>query len=155
LRQAIHSQSIQDILQKDIDKDVEEQLLTETRDILNYLKEPYPNILPQKSPSTTPEEYIAAYTRVKEKTSSSYSRRHVRHYKAVLTNKFLVGIHSSMMSIPYQAGFSPSRWHHIADVMLEKDPDHPKQHRLRIIALLESDVTASPSSMTSEPFTRR
>jgi hypothetical protein len=67
----------------------------------------------------------------------------VGHYKAVLKNDLIVKVHTALMSIPYQTGFSPSRWHQVVDVMLEKDPGQLRQHRLRIMALIESDYNQS------------
>jgi hypothetical protein len=71
------------------------------------------------------------------------SGRHAGHYKAVLKNGLIVKVHAALMSIPYQTGFSPSRWHQVVDVMLEKDPGQPRQHRLCIVALLENDYNQS------------
>jgi len=44
-----------------------------------------------------------------------------------------------MMSIPLYAGFSPSRWRQIIDVMLNKKEADHRVHCLRIVALQESD----------------
>jgi hypothetical protein len=49
-------------------------------------------------------------------------------------------IHSMMMSIMFQAGFSPKCWWRIIDLMLEKQPGNTRIHRLQIIALMESDL---------------
>jgi hypothetical protein len=44
------------------------------------------------------------------------------------------------MSIPFQTGFAPTRWTRITDIMLEKEANNPRHHRLRILALFESDL---------------
>jgi hypothetical protein len=111
--------------------------------MLDFLGEPYSTTLSPSDGRITSPQFIDNYRNVQEKTSSSFSGRHVGHYKAVLDNPTLVAVHATMMSIPYQVGFSPSRWHEVVDVMLEKEAGNPKQHRLRIVALLESDYNQS------------
>jgi len=117
--------------------------LPETLTMLDFLGEPYSTTMSPSDGRITSSQFIDNYRNVQEKTSSSFSGRHVGHYKAVLDNPSLVAVHATMMSIPYQVGFSPSRWHEVVDVMLEKEAGNPKQHRLRIVALLESDYNQS------------
>jgi hypothetical protein len=45
-----------------------------------------------------------------------------------------------MMSLPFQVGFAPQCWTRVTDIMLEKEGNKPRCHRLRILALFESDL---------------
>ena len=45
-----------------------------------------------------------------------------------------------MISIPFQAGFAPERWTKVTDIMLEKEPNNPRCHRLHILALFKSNL---------------
>jgi hypothetical protein len=90
-------------------------------------------------PSISPEAFIATYKNSKENTSSSPSGQHIGHNKCIINESEIVHIHSTTISLPYQNGFSPTVWWKLVDIMLEKEPGVPCIHRLRIIALMESD----------------
>ncbi len=129
-------------------------LLPETHRIIEYLKQPSITNAPF-STTITAKEFQDTYKIVKERTSSSVSGRHVGHYKAAAQNDSLSQIHAQMMTLPYRIGFSPQRWRRIVDIMLEKEPGNPKLHRLRIIALIESDFNQSQRILIARKLTHR
>jgi hypothetical protein len=113
-------------------------LLPETHRVLHTLAQEYPTT--KASSVITAQEFYDSYKVAKESTSSSPSGRHIGHYKAILNDLVLVSLHASMMSIPFQVGLAPNRWHRVTDIMLEKTAGDSCCHRLRIIALFESDL---------------
>jgi hypothetical protein len=133
------TQAAEDLLKGSFTPDVTQVILPETLEILDELGKPLSLQERVTHARISVEEFKQTYKIVKESTSSSPSGRHVGHYKAVTKDDLLSEILSTMMSLPYQVGFSPIRWRNVIDVMLEKKPGEPKVHRLRIIALLESD----------------
>jgi hypothetical protein len=131
--------SAEEILQGTFTPVADQIRLPETLAIIKELGTTLPLSLQEVKSSISTEEFISTYKVIKEATSSSPSGRHVGHYKAAATDPLLSELHAHMMSIPYMAGFSPSQWQKVTDVMLEKNPGSPQIHRLRIIALFESD----------------
>jgi len=116
-------------------------LLPETRAILQTLANT--SRADNLDTSISPDKFKNLYKIIPEKVSSSPSGRHIGHYKAIASDDKLAAIWASMMSIPHVAGFTPSRWKEVVDVMLEKVPGNSKIHRLRIVALQESDFNQS------------
>jgi len=117
-----------------------QSLLPETIRILNTLTYSYPSLSTDTPTTVTTEEFIQAYKNIKESTSSSPSGWHVGHYKAIVDNPNLVNLHSIMMTLPFQHGFVPKCWSKVTNIMLRKDTDSARCHRLHIIALFESNL---------------
>lgn len=106
-------------------------LLSETNDIIRELSKPLAMQPKQNETVISPDQFIATYRAVKEVTLLTPSGQHVGHYyKAATLDPLLTELHSTMMSIPYLAGFSPSRWKKVTDIMLEKTPGSPSVHHL-------------------------
>lgn len=90
----------------------------------------------------TGAQWTDIFKATKKRTASSPSAHHMGHYKVALKREELVGLHSEMTSLPFAFGFAPSRWMHLIDMMLKKDPGSPLLHRLQIIVVLEADMNA-------------
>jgi hypothetical protein len=118
--------------------DITSTLLPETQCILKTLARDYP--IAMATATITDKEFQDSYKAAKEATSSSPSGRHIGHYKAILKDPTLTALHATMMSIPFQVGIVPDRWNRVTDIMLEKTAGDSRCHRLRIIALFESDL---------------
>jgi hypothetical protein len=87
-----------------------------------------------------PEDFIQSYKTAKESTLSSPLGRHIGHYMAAIRDQELSELHATMMSIPFDMGFAPTRWSKVTDIMLEKEENNPCCHCLHILALFESDL---------------
>ena len=87
----------------------------------------------------TLDEFKDQIQETPERTSSSPSGRHMGHYKTATQSTLILSTLKSLTSIPFQFGFSPTRWQVAIDTMLEKTPGNPHLSKLRIIQLLEAD----------------
>jgi hypothetical protein len=126
-------------------------LLPETIRILQTLASANPKMDNSQKVAVTPQAFIDAYKLAWESTSSSPSGRHIGHYKAILDDHTLVSLHASMMSLPFQHGFTSDRWARVTDIMLEKEPGNARCHRLRILALFESDLNQAKRILIGRP----
>ncbi len=126
--------------------------LPETVKLLQTLANIVPSSSTDISIDITADQFQAIYSKLLESTSSSPSRCHIGHYKLVAKSDFLSDLYSKMMSIPLLAGFSPSKWREVMDMMLEKTSGDPKIHRLWIIALQETDFNQCNRLATSRPL---
>ena len=111
--------------------------------------------VPPTNPTITMHELIRRLRRWKEATTTSPSRRHLGHYKALLppTNynlqDFLVepegqilSVHLHLLNFCATTGCSLRRWHKIITMMIPKEHHNFKIHRLRVIHIYEADLTA-------------
>jgi len=127
-------------------------ILPETESIFQTLQDLACRKISPISQQITPDQFKSCYKAMDERTSSSPSGRHLGHYKAATLSEDLTKLHSIMMSVLLLAGFSPTRWQQIIDVMLEKKAGDHRIHRLRIVALQESDFNQTNRLAIGRPL---
>jgi len=88
-------------------------------------------------------EYLQGWRKARESTSSSMSGIHFGHYIAGTFNPEILIINRTMADIPLTTGYSPDRWKHGLNVLLEKVPGNVNIEKLRIILLFEADFNAN------------
>ena len=98
------------------------------------------------TPPITIKEFERIIIDTPERTSSSPSRRHLGHYKAALQSSNLLYLLCQHTYLPFQFGFTPTRWTTSIDTMLEKSPGNPHISKLRIIQPLEVQTTYHPTT---------
>ena len=90
----------------------------------------------------TGEIFRSSFKKLPENTASGPSDRHLSHYKVLARDEWLSGgLIATMISIPLIIGFAPRRWRTAIQIMLDKDSGDPQIHCLRVIQLLEVDMS--------------
>ena len=90
--------------------------------------------------SISPEDFAAGFKQLSEDLSSSPSGRHLEHYKAILGEPDLCVMYASIITVPFQHGFTIHRWIAAIQVMIEKNKGCARIDKLRVIQLLEADL---------------
>ena len=71
------------------------------------------------------EDFVQGFKCISKKLTSSPSGCHYGHYKAVLSDAELCSTYATLMSLPFEYGFSLQRWEQVFQTMLEKNFRHP------------------------------
>ena len=87
--------------------------------------------------SRTPLDFKESWIKMKEKTSSR--RLHFGHFKACCKDDALTAINYVLAEVPFQSGYSPTRWKNATDVMILKKAGLYDVDKLRTIVLYEAD----------------
>lgn len=103
----------------------------------------------------TISELISRLRKWKETTTTSPSRRHLGHYKALLPpHRYdpteyvttpagqILEVHRALLNFCASSGYSLHRWSTITTMMIPKEASNLRIHRLRVIHLYEADLTA-------------
>ena len=96
-------------------------------------------------------DYVNRWKTRREKSSSSASDRHFRHYKVLhlLPEKYQ-DIFASMANIPYRTEYSVKRWQKLIDVLIMKKSEDFRVNRTRPIPLKEVDTNENAKRMAKD-----
>ena len=90
--------------------------------------------------SISPEDFAAGSKQLSEDLSSSPSGRHLGHYKAILGEPDLCAMYATIITVPFQHGFTIHRWTSAIQVMIKKNKGCVRIDKLQVIQLLEADL---------------
>jgi hypothetical protein len=89
-------------------------------------------VIPPELRNTNPIDIVIStldfqngFKKLSDKTSSSPSGHHMTHYKLLVTDKDLSHVLAQVITLPFQHGFSPTRWRTAIQFMLEKNLEIP------------------------------
>ena len=85
------------------------------------------------------DDVIKGFKLWSEGTSTSPSRRHLGHYKALIQDPQLLQCLTWFLQLLTTRGIAISRWCNATNVLIEKDAGRPNINRLRIVHLFEAD----------------
>lgn len=122
----------------------EDQLTSLTESEKLYLTALQQKVHQSINTEITPNDFIQFFMRKKEKTASSFSGRHMGHYKvlALLAKHgtyHIIGTLTTLINIAIKTSTPFPRWQHSSQIMLEKGKGNHLDH-LRIIQLCEADL---------------
>ena len=118
-------------------------------DMLKQLKRK----LPEFSATVSLEDISRRFRKWNEQTSTSPSRRHLGHYKSLLSPispsddsesddaTSILDVHLSLINFCARTGYSLHRWQKIVTTTIPKEANNFKLHRLRVIHLYEANLT--------------
>ena len=89
--------------------------------------------------SYSTQDYITGWSKMREKTTSGLSNIHFGHHLACSKHFSNAQFESHMSAIPYQTGYSPTRYQKSVNAMLLKKAGKTDVDSLRTIVLLEPD----------------
>jgi len=93
----------------------------------------------------TPEQAKSYWRKKSEKTTSSYSGKHIGTYKASTHDLQLLNIQTSIVDLVYRLGITIPRWTIDLDVTLLKKPNRIRPQDMRTIGQLEADFNQGAS----------
>ena len=97
--------------------------------------------IPPVSARITTDQHVRFWQKQNEKTQSSLSGMHFGFYKTTAKDNKLAELIASMVSIPFETGYSPHRWRQSVNVHLLKKAGEYSPAKQRTIHLIEAGLS--------------
>ena len=103
-----------------------------------------PNQVRHHSPVSakiTTMQHVQFWKKQDERTQSAFSGMHFGFFKTTAKNDKLAEMIASLVSIPFETGYSPNRWRQSVNVHLLKKPGEYSPNKQRTIHLIEGSLS--------------